>query len=181
MHIAMAELTAQQVQELVHCITGLEQMNQQLQTQQTTAQNTVPLLFQQLNRAQGSSQDVRPRHLEKFGFSSNCRKCVHIRTGDGSQPTLGHSQTCRKRIFTEVAKDPDMRFEVEAHERRKMKYLEAGVEQEDQRMKESEEIPQPQSAPTLRMPPWRRHRRPHPLQALLLQAAVRQATTFLWP
>ena len=91
---------------------------------------------------------VRPRHLEKFGFFSNCRKCVHIRTGDGSQPALGHSQTCRKRIFAEVAKDPDMRCEVEAHERRKMKYLEAAVEQEDQRMKDSEEIPQPQSAPT---------------------------------
>ena len=29
-HVAMAELTAQQVQELVHRITGLEQMNQQL-------------------------------------------------------------------------------------------------------------------------------------------------------
>ena len=53
----MAELTAQQVQELVHRITGLEQMNQQLQTQQTTAQNTVALLSQQLNRAQqGSTQ-----------------------------------------------------------------------------------------------------------------------------
>ena len=60
MHIAMAEFTAQQVQELVHRITGLEQMNQQLQTQQTTAQNTVALLSQQLNRAQqGSTQGVR--------------------------------------------------------------------------------------------------------------------------
>ena len=45
-HIAMAELIAQQVQELVHRITGLEQMSQQLQTQQTTAQNTVALLSQ---------------------------------------------------------------------------------------------------------------------------------------
>ena len=63
MHIAMAELTAQQIQELVHRITGLEQMNQQLQTQQTTAQNTVALLSQQLNHAQqGSTQGVtRPR------------------------------------------------------------------------------------------------------------------------
>ena len=49
-HIAMAELTAQQMQELVHRITGLEQMNQQLQTQQTTAQNIVALLSQQFNR-----------------------------------------------------------------------------------------------------------------------------------
>ena len=55
----MAELTAQQVQELVHRISGLEEMNQQLQTKQTTAQNTVALLSQQLNRAQqGPSQGV---------------------------------------------------------------------------------------------------------------------------
>ena len=91
---------------------------------------------------------VRPRHLEKFGFSSNCRKCMHIRTGDGSQPTLGHSQTCRQRIFAEVAKDPDMRCEVEAHESLKMKYLEAAVEQEDQRMKDAEVVEQPQSVQT---------------------------------
>ena len=91
---------------------------------------------------------VRPRHLEKFGFSSNCRKCIHIRTGDGSQPTLGHSQTCRKRIFAEVAKDPDMRCEVEAHESRKMKYLEGAVEQEDQRMRGAKVVEQSQSAPT---------------------------------
>ena len=59
----MAELTAQQVQELVHRITRLEQMDQQLQTQQTTTQNTFALLSQQLNRAQqGSTQGVaRPR------------------------------------------------------------------------------------------------------------------------
>ena len=66
---------------------------------------------------------VQLRHLEKFGFSSYCRKCIHIRTGDGSQPTLGHSQTCRQRIFAEVAKDLDMRCEVGAYESRKMKYL----------------------------------------------------------
>ena len=62
-HIAMAELTAQQVQELAHRITGLEQMNQQLQTQQTSALKTVALLSQQWNRAQqGPSQGVtKPR------------------------------------------------------------------------------------------------------------------------
>ena len=91
---------------------------------------------------------VRPRHLEKFGFSSNCRKCAHVCTGDGSQPTLGHCQTCKKRIFAEVAKDPDMRCDVEAHERRKMKYLEAAVEQEDQRKKDAEVVEQPQSVQT---------------------------------
>ena len=41
-----------------------------------------------------------------------------------------------------------MRCEVDAHESRKMKYLEKVLEQEDQRMKDSKEIPQPQSAPT---------------------------------
>ena len=41
----------------------------------------------------------------------------------------------RHRIFAEVAEDPDMKCEVEAHESRKMKYLEAAVEQEDQRMR----------------------------------------------
>ena len=91
---------------------------------------------------------VRPRHLEKFGFSSNCRKCIHIRTGDGSQPTLGHSQTCRKRIFAEVAKHPDMRCKVEAHGSRNMKYFEGAVEQEDQRMRDAKVVEQSQSAPT---------------------------------
>ena len=69
MHIAMAEFTAQQVQELVHRISGLERMNQQLQTQQTTSHNTVALLSQQLNRAQqGPSQGVaRPRFSGKVG------------------------------------------------------------------------------------------------------------------
>ena len=66
MHIAMAEL--------VHRITGLEQMNQQLQTLQTTAQNTVALLSQQLNRAQqGSTQGVaRPREgmTDRKAFST---------------------------------------------------------------------------------------------------------------
>ena len=74
MHIAMAELTAQQMQELVHRITGLEQMNQQLQTQQTTAQNIVALLSQQLNRAQqGSTQGVaKPREgmTDRKAFST---------------------------------------------------------------------------------------------------------------
>ena len=68
--------------------------------------------------------------------------------GDGSQPTLGHSQTCRQRILAEVAKDPDMRCEFESHESRKMKYMEKVLEQEDQMMKDSGDIPQPQSAPT---------------------------------
>ena len=72
---------------------------------------------------------------------------MHIRTGDVSQPTLGHSQTCRKRIFAEVAEDIDMRFEVEAHESCKM-YLEAAVEQEDQRMKDAEVVEQPRSVQT---------------------------------
>ena len=73
-HIAMAELTAQQVQELVRRITGPEQMNQQLQTLQTTAQNTVALLSQQLNHAQqGSTQGVaRPREgmTDRKAFST---------------------------------------------------------------------------------------------------------------
>ena len=73
-HIAMAELTAQQVQELVHRISGLEQMHQQLQTQQTTTQNTVALLSQQLNRAQQvPSQGVaRPREgtTDRKAFST---------------------------------------------------------------------------------------------------------------
>ena len=54
MQIAMAELTAQQVQELVHRISGLEQMNQQLQTQQTTAENTVALVSAVESRTTGS-------------------------------------------------------------------------------------------------------------------------------
>ena len=44
MHIATAELTAQQLHDLVHRNTGFEQMNEQLQKQQTMAQNTVALL-----------------------------------------------------------------------------------------------------------------------------------------
>ena len=41
-----------------------------------------------------------------------------------------------------------MRCEVEAHERRNMKYLEAAVEQEDQRMKDAKVVEQPQSVQT---------------------------------
>ena len=41
-----------------------------------------------------------------------------------------------------------MKCEVEAHESRKMKYLEAAVEQEDQRMKDAEVVEQPQSVQT---------------------------------
>ena len=43
----MAALTAQQVQELVHRITGFAQMKQQVHAQQTTAQNDVAVLSQQ--------------------------------------------------------------------------------------------------------------------------------------
>ena len=41
---------------------------------------------------------INRRYLEKFGFTEGCSKCRAIRSGDESQPTLGHSESCRKRI-----------------------------------------------------------------------------------
>ena len=44
--------------------------------------------------------------LEKFGYSPSCRKCLAMQRGDMSQPTLGHSEECRKRIMA-LARDTE--------------------------------------------------------------------------
>ena len=65
------------------------------------------------------------RNLEKFGVSSNCRKCARFHVGDGCQLTVGHSQTCRRLIFAAVAKDSEMESEIEARETVEQKVTDA--------------------------------------------------------
>ena len=36
--------------------------------------------------------------LQDFGFTRGCRKCDKLLAGSTSQPSLGHSQTCRARV-----------------------------------------------------------------------------------
>ena len=43
--------------------------------------------------------------LVRYGYTKGCRKCEMMRRGDNSQPTLGHSPDCRRRIEAEVRKE----------------------------------------------------------------------------
>ena len=46
--------------------------------------------------------------IELAGYTDHCRKCRAMRTGDDSQPSLGHSAQCRQRIREFAKKDPEL-------------------------------------------------------------------------
>ena len=52
---------------------------------------------------------IMRKHLEKYGFTAHCRKCIALRAGDMTQPAihLGHSRACVKRIRDLALQDPE--------------------------------------------------------------------------
>ena len=61
--------------------------------------------------------------LLKYGYTEGCRKCLLIRTGDQSQPSLGHSQECRRRIEARMKNDPEQAERLRQAEMRQDEFL----------------------------------------------------------
>ena len=74
---------------------------------------------------------IRERHLEKFGYTETCRKCLGLQGKATTYGTLGHSKRCRERLIKEISADPVMKAEADAAEERKMRHLEIEVENEE--------------------------------------------------
>ena len=71
--------------------------------------------------------------LDKVGFTDDCLKCRHLRTGDRSQPTLGHSENCRRRVETKMKDDPALRERLLRAEERQDDFLAQQVAAGDER------------------------------------------------
>ena len=50
---------------------------------------------------------IHRKYLERFGYTTDCKKCREILRGD--ETPLGHSEFCRKRIEGEMAKDVELK------------------------------------------------------------------------
>lgn len=71
---------------------------------------------------------ITPAMLERFGFTTGCRKCLKLRQGDKSRCALGHGPECRARITKAMSEDEDLKHQVEAAEERRNRYLATEVE-----------------------------------------------------
>ena len=82
--------------------------------------------------------------LKKYGYTEKCSKCKAMRTGDATQPTLGHSAECRERIKELSRGDPELKKKHEEAEERKVKFIvrmggEAVEESQQETHEETEE------------------------------------------
>ena len=91
---------------------------------------------------------VQLKHVKKFGYTEGCRKCKTIREGDLSQPTLGHSDTCRARMGGLAKEDDEFKAQAEAGEKRKMD-TKGPQQQQQQGPEEAEEPPAKRMTPTI--------------------------------
>ena len=57
---------------------------------------------------------VLAKHLEKFGYTDNCRKCRKLRMGDVSQPGMGHSAECKARIREQALRHAEFSAQAQA-------------------------------------------------------------------
>ena len=86
---------------------------------------------------------IRERHLEKFGFTSTCRKCQSMQGLATAYSTIGHTKECRERVVECIGRDPEMKAEADAAVERKTRYLEKEVERNDVKKQKTDDAPPP--------------------------------------
>ena len=75
------------------------------------------------------------QYFDKYGWPADCRKCQAMSSGDLSQPTLGHSLSCRLRLEGLLRTDPVFRSKVESARVRQDEYLAKRIELGDRTAK----------------------------------------------
>ena len=51
---------------------------------------------------------IKPSDIEKYGFTSGCRRCEDVLKSGHGETSKPHSEKCRKQIMVEIAKTPEV-------------------------------------------------------------------------
>ena len=61
---------------------------------------------------------INPSDIERYGMTPGCRQCDHVRRTGQTRPGITHSDECRARMLSEIAKSDEGRSRIGTHEER---------------------------------------------------------------
>ena len=66
---------------------------------------------------------IQKQHLDRWGYSEGCPKCMGMLEKRRNDPDLRHSAACRSRVYGKMKEDPEWKERFEQKEQRKREYL----------------------------------------------------------